>query len=214
VLDEKVDLFEHYYEDPRDPMHVSLPTKGVFAEAVMGQCNSCEFKEEERFWRWEESPIPDSPTAINTITTPVPQATQPNLAAKDFPTPIISLQNGPTLPDPQGFGALTTLLGNPNLFRDLTGLSENQKNALAALQSSLKTAEQFGQGAQALTGQGAELFKFNKLSEMLGKGQITKDEFKELAQESPDLNKLKNIKEGSTRSRSRPRPASGSMTSP
>ncbi len=27
VLDEKVDLFEHYYEDPRDPMHVSLPTK-------------------------------------------------------------------------------------------------------------------------------------------------------------------------------------------
>jgi hypothetical protein len=198
VLDETVDLFEHYYEDPRDPLHVSLPTKGVFAEAVMGRCNSCEFKEEERFWRWEESPIPDSPTAINAITAPVPQPTQPNLTAKDFPAPIISLQNAPTLPDPQGFGALTTLLANPNLFRDLTGLSENQKNALAALQSSLKTAEQFGQGAQALTGQAAELFKFNKLSEMLGKGQITKDEFKELvnkSQESPELGKLKGIKE-------------------
>ncbi len=198
VLDETVDLFEHYYEQPRDPLHVSLPTKGVFAEAVMGRCNSCEKKEEERFWRWEESPIPDNPTAINAISAPVPQATQPNLAAKDFPAPIISLQNGPALPDPQGFGALTTLLANPNLFRDLTGLSENQKNALAALQSSLKTAEQFGQGAQALTGQAADLFKFNKLTEMLGKGQITKDEFKELvnkSQESPDLGKLKGIKE-------------------
>lgn len=198
ILNEKVDLFEHYYEEPVDPTHLSLPTKGVFAEAVTGRCNSCEKKDEERFWRWEESPIPDSPTAINPITAPVPQVTQPNLTAKDFPTPIISLQNGPTLPDPQGFGALATLLGNPNLFRDLTGLSENQKNALAALQSSLKTAEQFGQGAQALTGQAAELFKFNKLSEMLGKGQLTKEEFKDLvskAQEAPDVNKLKGIKE-------------------
>jgi murein DD-endopeptidase MepM/ murein hydrolase activator NlpD len=198
VLDETVDLFEHYYEDPRDPLHLSLPTKGVFAEAVMGQCNSCEFKEEERFWRWEESPIPDNPTAINAITAPVPQATQPNLTPKDFPQPIISLQNAPTLPDPQGFGALTTLLANPNLFRDITGLTENQKNALAALQSSLKTAEQFGQGAAALTGQAAELFKFNKLTEMLGKGQITKEEFKDLVskgQESPELGKLKGIKE-------------------
>ncbi len=198
VLDKTVDLFEHYYEEPRDPLHLSLPTKGVFAEAVMGRCNSCEIKEEQRFWRWEESPIPDNPTTINAITTPVLQTTQPNLAAKDFPSPIISLQNGPTLPDPQGFGALTTLLANPNLFRDLTGLSENQKNALAALQSSLKTAEKFGEGAQALTGQAAELFKFNKLTEMLGKGQITKDEFKELvnkAQEPPDLGKLKGIKD-------------------
>lgn len=151
VLDENVDLFEHYYEDPRDPMHLSLPTKGVFAEAVMGHCNSCEKKEESRFWRWEESPIPDSPTAINAITAPTPQATQPNLTTKDFPAPVIAMQSGPTLPDPQGFGALAALLANPNLFRDLTGLTENQKNALAALQASFKTAETFGQGAAELT---------------------------------------------------------------
>lgn len=198
VLDEKVDLFEHYYEDPRDPLHVSLPTKGVFAEAVMGRCNSCEFKEEERFWRWEEAPIPDSPTSINPITTPTPQVVQPELTPKEFPSPIISLQNAPTLPEPQGISALTELLANPNLFRDITGLTENQKNALAALQASLTSAEQFGKGAQALTGQAADLFRFNKLSEMLGKGQITKDEFKELvnkAQEPADLGKLKGIKE-------------------
>lgn len=151
VLNEEVDLFEHYYEDPLDPTHFALPSKGVFAEAVMGRCNSCEKKDESRFWRWEESPVPDSPTAINAVTVPTPEATQPNLMPKDFPAPLIALQNAPTLPDPQGFGALTTLLANPNLFRDLTGLTENQKNALAALQASLETAKTFGEGAAELT---------------------------------------------------------------
>ena len=198
VLDETVDLFEHYYEDPRDPIHISLPTKGVFAEAVMGRCNSCEKKDESRFWRWEESPIPDSPTSINAVTVPTPQPVQPNLMAKDFPAPLIALQNAPNLPDPQGFGALAALLSNPNLFRDLTGLTENQRNAIAALRSSLEAAQKFGEGAQSLTGQAAELFKFSKLSEMLGKGQITKEEFKDLVskgQRSQDVSKLKEIKE-------------------
>ncbi len=36
TIQKDVDLFEHYYEDPRDPQRLSLPTKGVFAEAVMG----------------------------------------------------------------------------------------------------------------------------------------------------------------------------------
>ncbi len=183
VLDENVDLYEHYYEEPLDPLHVSLPTKGVFAEAVMGRCNSCEKKEEARFWRWEESPIPDSPTTINPITAPIPQATQPNLAAKDFPAPLINLQNAPTLPDPQGFGALITLLSNPNLFRDLTGLTENQKNALAALQSSLKTAETFGQGAAELT-QAAAAMKL--IQDARKQGALPNDKADELAQKTAE----------------------------
>lgn len=198
IMDESVDLYEHYFEEPLDPIRISLPTKGVFAEAVMGKCNSCEFKEEERFWRWEESPIPDNPTAINAVTPPTPERAQVNLTPNPFPQPVITLQNAPQLPDPQGFSGLTSLLGTPNIFKDLTGLSENQKNALAAFQASLKTAEQFGEGAQALTGQAVELSKFNKLTEMLGKGQISKDEFKELinkGQESPELKELKGVNE-------------------
>ncbi|MEM7802842.1 MAG: hypothetical protein AAF633_26870, partial [Chloroflexota bacterium] len=49
---------------PMEPTQVSVPTKGVFAEAIMGQCNSCEKIDETRFWRWSEEPIPDNPTAI------------------------------------------------------------------------------------------------------------------------------------------------------
>jgi len=202
ILDKSVDLFQHYYEEPLDPAHLSLPTKGVFAEAVMGKCNSCEKKEEERFWRWEESPVPDSPTTIQPVGTPTPGPTPVNLQVKDFPQPVINVQNAPALPDPQGFGALATLLGNANLFRDITGLTENQKNALAALQSSLQTAQTFGQGAAQLTTQAADLAKFNKLSEMLSKGQISKDDFNKFVDksQSPELSALKGISDAEKKS--------------
>ena len=52
---------------------MAIPTRGVYAEAVMGACNSCEGKEEERFWRWEESPIPDNPAAILPVSTETPR---------------------------------------------------------------------------------------------------------------------------------------------
>ena len=144
-------LLDFYEQQPGEPLHITVPTKGVYAEAVMGKCNSCEKKDETRFWRWEESPIPDSPTAINPVTPPTPTVTQPNLTIKDFPAPIINLQNAPAAPDPQGFGALAQLLSNPNLFRDITGLTENQKNALAAMQRAFQSAEFFGGKAAELT---------------------------------------------------------------
>jgi hypothetical protein len=134
LYDNNINLFEHYYADPTDSIHLSLPTKGVYAEAIMGKCNSCEEKEDQRFWRWEESPIPDSPTTINPVSLPTPQDIQPNLQVKDFPNPSINIQNAPQIPDPQGYGKLVDLLGKSDLFKDITGLSENQKNAMAAYQ--------------------------------------------------------------------------------
>ncbi|MGD8828743.1 MAG: hypothetical protein PVG21_08575, partial [Gammaproteobacteria bacterium] len=66
-----VDLLEHYAPDtPIPPMRVAVPTKGVFAEAVMGQCNSCETEDDTRFWRWSEEPCPgDGPPAIQPVST-------------------------------------------------------------------------------------------------------------------------------------------------
>src|SRR4029078_7716674 len=50
--DKPIDLLAHYAPStPIPPMRISLPTRGVFAEAVMGACNSCEEKDETRFWR-------------------------------------------------------------------------------------------------------------------------------------------------------------------
>jgi N-acetyl-anhydromuramyl-L-alanine amidase AmpD len=151
TIDDSIDLFARYYNEDLDPARVSLPTKGVYAEAVIGKCNSCEEKDEGRFWRWEESPIPDSPnTQINPISLDSRRADPGDLDAKDFPAPIVNVQNAPAAPDPTGLQSLLALIGKGDAFRDITGLSENQKNALAAFQSSLQAAQSFGKQAADL----------------------------------------------------------------
>jgi hypothetical protein len=149
--DEPINLLEHYQPTtPPAPSRFALPTKGVFAESVMGSCNSCEKKDESRFWRWEESPCPDQPTPIVSPSTDSRRSEPPNMQPKDFPSPIVAFQNVPPAPEPQGYGALLQLLSKPNLFKDITGLSENQRNALQALKSSLDSAQFFGSKAAEL----------------------------------------------------------------
>lgn len=143
---EAVDLFSHYAPTtPIPPMRISVPTPGVYAEAVMGKCNSCEVKDDSRFWKWEESPCGDEPTAIQAPSTESRRAEPPNLTPTPLAQPIINLQNAPPAPDPTGLAAALQLLGNANLFQNITGLDQTQKNALAGLTSSLETAKAFGQ---------------------------------------------------------------------
>lgn len=138
----RVDLIEHYQpETSIEPMRIAIPTKGVYAEAVQGACNSCEYKEEERFWRWEEAPIPDALPTIQPVSAESRRAEPPGLEAKDLPTPIIAMQNAPTAPDPTGLAQALSLLGRPDLFRDMAGLAGTQQNAAAALQSALSAAQ-------------------------------------------------------------------------
>jgi hypothetical protein len=140
-----VDLLHLYAPStPIPSTRISVPTRGVFAEAVMGSCNSCEVKDEARFWRWEESPCPDQPPAIEPVSTESRRAEPPDLTPAPFPNPIIGLQNAPAAPDPTGLAAALQVLGSPNIFRDITGLTENQRNALQALQSAFGTAQFFG----------------------------------------------------------------------
>jgi hypothetical protein len=146
----KESLTEFYMTAAAEPISVSVPTKGVFAEAVMGKCNSCEKIEEDRFWRWEESPIPDSPTAITPINTDTRRADPGNLQPQALPNPIVNIQNVPNAPDPSGLSATLGLLGQSNIFKDITGLEGNQKNAMQAFQSSLDAAKTFAQEAGKL----------------------------------------------------------------
>jgi competence ComEA-like helix-hairpin-helix protein len=142
---EPIDLIEHYQPNtPIEPSRLAIPTRGVYAEAVMGACNSCETKEEQRFWRWEESPLPDSPPAILPTSTDTRRAAPPDLTAKDFAAPIIAMQNAPAAPDPTGLSAAMGLLGTPGLFKDITGLEGNQRNAAEALKNAFDTAQFFG----------------------------------------------------------------------
>ncbi len=134
-----VNLLDHYKPTtPIPPFRISVPTKGVFAEAVMGACNSCEKIDDTRFWKWEEHPIPD-PTAINPITAPTPQYQSQDMTAKDFAQPIVNIQNAPQAPEYKGLDAVQGVVNAP--FKDITGLEGNQRNANDAFR---QTGERIG----------------------------------------------------------------------
>jgi hypothetical protein len=144
-VERPVDLLEQYAPtEPVPPLRVSVPTRGVYAEAMMGACDACEKKDETRFWRWSEAPCPDEPTPIQPVSTASRATTPPDVTPTPLPEPIINIQNAPAVPDPTGLGQALEILGRSDLFRDVTGLAGNQRNALAALQGALNTAKFFG----------------------------------------------------------------------
>ena len=178
--DDPVDLFEHYKPTtPVDPMRIALPTKGVYAEAVMGQCNACEKKDETRFWRWEESPIPDSPTAINPLDTGTRFQSPGNLQAKDLPPAIVNFQNVPAAPAPQGFDSAAKILATSELFKDITGLDRNQQNALAALQAAFAAGDSAMKESSALAQKAGELAMQRAMSRDVDKAMETIKQAKE-----------------------------------
>lgn len=138
-----LDVYQPETDTP--PLLVSVPTKGVYAEAVMGACNSCEKKDETRFWRWEESPLPDQASPIGLLSTDSRRAAPPDLTAKDFAQPIINVQNAPSAPDPTGLASMLQLIGNADSFKDLTGLNQNQLNAANALGAGMQMASDASQ---------------------------------------------------------------------
>jgi hypothetical protein len=187
IIYEQTSLLEHYQPlTPIPPFRISVPTRGVFGESIMGACNACEKKEEERFWRWEESPNPDEPTLINPIQTSPPQRSDPgDLKAQDFPAPMINIQNAPGAPDPGSTlaGALG-VLGSQSLFPNITGLDQNQKNALQAMLSNQEAAKHFTDKAVELAKQASNLRSGNttvdNIKKSMDDGTLDKETGKKL----------------------------------
>ncbi len=156
------ELFDVYAPlTPIPPVRVAVPTRGVFAESVMGSCNSCEEKDESRFWRWEESPCPDKPPPIGEVSTESRRAQPPDMKTQGFPPPIIAMQNAPAAPDPTSLATLLQAFLKPDVFRDITGLAGTQRNALEALQKAFGMAQALG--SQALGG-AAKLATLDKVA--------------------------------------------------
>jgi hypothetical protein len=111
-------------EDPSDERLVTLPTRGLFAEAKLGHCNASEEIDNTRFWDWQKSPIPHFAPEIAPTTPVTPQPQQPNLAPTPFPQSLVNIVNPPAAPDPTGLAAALNVLGTPNIFRDMSGRAE------------------------------------------------------------------------------------------
>jgi hypothetical protein len=138
--------------EPKKPeprvSYVSLPARGLFAEAQLGHCNSCEVRDVTRFWKWDESPCQKAPE-IQQIT-PGPKGQPPTIPQPaSLPNPIIQVMQAPAAPDPVGLASALKVLGTPNIFRDMSGLDEVSKlleklssGAVTSLQEAQKVAKE------------------------------------------------------------------------
>jgi hypothetical protein len=132
------------------PFRISVPTKGVFAEAVMGACNSCEKIDNTRYWKWEEHPIPNSPAAINPVGVDSRYQENNLLTPTQMAESLLKLQEGKSLPDPTGLAKAFENLTKSDMFKDMTGLEGNQKNAIEALKSQTEAAREYAKNAADL----------------------------------------------------------------
>ncbi|MGW5456223.1 hypothetical protein [Nocardia sp. NPDC003979] len=104
---------------------VTLPSRGVFADAKLGNCNISEEIDNTRFWDWQQSPIPLVPTEIAPVQLPVPQYQAPQgTTPTALPDPLAEVKDPPPAPDPTGLSAALSALTTANIFRDMSGTAQ------------------------------------------------------------------------------------------
>jgi hypothetical protein len=107
---------------------VTLPTRGVLGEAMLGHCPSAEKIDLTRFWNWADSPSDTAPE-IAAVTVPT---TQPSLAA--------------------GLTAPSTLTGMPPLINNFNAGSAAPAADTGLLQAMIKAAAEQKDFSTELTG--------------------------------------------------------------
>lgn len=112
---------------------VTMPTPGVYAEGILGQCDTCEVIDPNRHWNWKDSPCPDSAPAVVNPPAPKTGATVSDLKA-DALTSLISFSNVPDAPASGIRDLITTLLANADKG------SAEAKDMLAKLLETIKAS--------------------------------------------------------------------------
>jgi hypothetical protein len=126
---------------------VTLPTRGLFAEAQLGHCNSCEKRDVTRMWDWTEMTA-EVPPAITGIQ-PGPQGQPPAITPAQLPSNVIQIAPTPAAPDPVGLAAALRLLGTPDIFRDMSGLDQASRILGKLVDGTTTTLAEMVQGAAA-----------------------------------------------------------------
>jgi hypothetical protein len=163
-------LYNHYVsgQPPLEPMLVSLPTDGLYAQSVMDECEALEEHFGSTDWALND-PDPELGTIAPELLASRradPMATTPT----PLPATIISLQNAPEAPAPAGLSGALAAVQNANAFRDMAGLVGTQQNAAAGFQAAAALASSFGAQAAAL-----------KLADMAGKAHAAQTTDQKLA---------------------------------
>ncbi len=209
-------LLRFHREDFRPPHRtISLPTRGLLGEAVLGRCNSCEMIDHRRFWNWQDSPTPppvgDAPV-LPADDTSIFTARAPSDLAANQPQNALTIAGGDigtgsALPTSQ---LAEVLKAAPDLAKggtDLTGLAELQKQLQAettsvsagrdkAIDTATDLTKNLVAQATELAGKAQEL-AVNKQAqdekdekEQSGKDAETQKKFGEFAGEAEDISAL------------------------
>jgi hypothetical protein len=176
-----VTLFDHYKPlTPVEPYRISVPSHGLFAEAVQGVCNACEKIETDRTQDWNRFGT-DEPTAIAPVTVPTPSLSDWRAAFREFATPLVNVQNAPAAPAPGvGLAGLSELLAASGVFKDITGLDANQQNVIKTFLSNQENAKAFGEMAKEMAMQSHNTQNSGKIMDSItaarGTGTISQDD--------------------------------------
>lgn len=155
-------------DPPRSPLHISLPTDGLYAQTIMDECDALEDHFGNQDWALSDRDPELGAVDPSLLTTrraePIP--TEPSA----FPQSIINLQNAPEAPAPSGLAAVLNAATTADAFRDMAGLAGTQANARAGLETAAQLATSFGNQAAAL-----------RLAEMAAKADATRAADQKLA---------------------------------
>lgn len=164
-------------EPAQDPLYISLPTEGLYAQTIMDPCLALEEHQGSVDWVLND-PDPELGTIDPSLMMSRRADVSSTLTPSQMPATIINLQNAPDAPAPTGLGAALTAVGNGNAFRDMAGLAGTQANAASAMQTAASLATNFGNQAAAL--QMAEMAKNKQATEDVNKRLASVNKAKEL----------------------------------
>lgn len=170
ILEPK-DLYARYAgrEPAQDPLYISLPTDGLYAQTIMDECLALEEHQGSVDWVLND-PDPELGTIDPSLMMSRRADVSSTLTPSQMPATIINLQNAPDAPAPTGLGSVLGAVTNGNSFRDMAGLAGTQANAAAALQTAASLATNFGNQAAAL-----------KMADVASNAQATQNANQQLA---------------------------------
>ena len=140
------------YADNRpmsDPVLISLPTDGLYAQTIMDECLALEEHFGNTDWVLNDKE-PELGSIDASLLTSRRADSTTTTTPTAFPGTIINLQNAPDAPAPQGLAGVLGAVTNANAFRDMAGLAGTQANALASFKTAAELATNFGNQAAAL----------------------------------------------------------------
>ncbi len=146
-------LPESVVPPPPDDSIVTLPTRGIFAEAHLGNCNAAEKRDISRFWNFDELPVSLLPN-IETLRAG-PRGAQPIYTPDPLGPNSLGIQGIPDLPAPgDAVAKAIELLGKPDIFRDMSA-REEVAEVMGKLIASAQPPKLTGSGIGSAFGGGA-----------------------------------------------------------